>query len=398
MKTTKNDFRNCLICIFSAAILALSGCSGDKTQSSGDNTQSVGITTQYKNLDLENTNVIENIPESGKWYVLRFDNKRITKDSYNVLREAAGYFGVSEPEKEKVLCSVNYSQDEPNEDIVYSKMQDKDFAITTYMRYISDDIYIDYNIANKFEMFNRKALREILHEEYDRLWSWKPGFTGESTVKSYDLSEGVDTSDSYVLNGKQTSIADALKYAEDALNSGNMAHMTSKLFTYSPVSVDVLRLSNGENAYNFGFQLNYDGVPLDASKTAVAPELDSNDIFSNSFHLCMFTPSSIDWIWSCPVSFDNPTVQEECEIAVDFDNACKIVSEKLSQENVFGIEKAELIYCSRAVYNDSEVAPSTEYIVEPTWQFSFASGVQEYGKLCVNVNAVTGEINMRQFV
>lgn len=398
MKTIKNCFKNCLIFIFSTALLALSGCSGDKTQSSGDNTQSLGITTQCKNLELEKTNVIENTPESGKWYTLRFDYKQITKDSYNVLQAAVGYFGVSEPEKEKILCSVNYSQDEPNEDIVYSEMKDEDFALTTYIRYITDDFYMAYNLSNRFEYYNRKALREIRNEQYDKLWEWKPGFTGETTVKRYDLSNSADISDAYVLNGKQTTIADALKYAEGELNGGKMARMTSKLFTYTPVSAEVLRLSNGENAYNFDFQLNYDNVPLDASKTADAPELDTNDIFSNRLHICMFTPESIDWLWSCPISLEAPTSQEECTIAVDFDKACKIVSEKLSQEKVFEIERAELIYCSRAVYNDSETAPSTEYIVEPSWQFSFASGVQEYGKLCVNVNAVTGEINMREFV
>lgn len=380
-------------------LAALSGCSGsdNSSEETSDNSfTNTGYT--IKNLDFENAEIVENAPESGKWYTLRFDYKQITKDSYNVLQEAAGYFGVSNPEKEKILCSVNYSQDEPNEDIVYSEMKDEDFALTTYIRYISDDIYIDYNIANRFEYYNRKALREIRNEDYEKLWGWKPGFTGESTVKSYDLSKGADISDTYILNGKQTSIADALKYAEGELNSGKMSRMTSKLFTYTPVYASVYRLSNDENAYNFDFQLNYDNVPLDASKTADALELDTNDIFSNTFHLCMFTPESIDWLWSCPLCFDAPSSQEECTIAVDFDKACKIVSEKLSQEKVFEIERAELIYCSRAVYNDSETAPSTEYIVEPSWQFSFSSGVQEYGKLCVNVNAVTGEMNMRVFV
>lgn len=377
-------------------IAALSGCSKSSEKTSGTDFTDTGYT--ITNLDFENAEIIENMPESGKWYTLRFDYKQITKDSYNVLQEAAGYFGVSDLEKEKILCSVNYSQNEPNADIVYSEMNDEDFAITTYIRYISDDFYIDYNLSNRFEYYNRKALREILQKDYERLWSWKPGITGESTVKSYDLSKGADISDTYILNGKQTSIADALKYAEEVLNSGKMAPMTSKLLTYTPLSASVYRLSNDENAYNFDFQLNYDNVPLDASKTADAPDLDANDIFSNTFHLCMFTPESIDWIWSSPICFEAPTAQEECTIAVDFDKACKIVSEKLSQETVFKIEKAELIYYSRAVYNDSQVAPSTEFIVEPTWQFSFSSEVQEYGKLCVNVNAVTGEINLRQFV
>lgn len=377
-------------------LAALSGCGKSSEKTSGTGFSDTGYT--IKNLDFENAEIIENTPDSGKWYTIRFEHKRITKDSYDNLRDAAGYFGVSVLEKERILCSVNYSQDVPNEDIVYSEMKDEDFALTTYIRYISDDIYIDYNIANKFEMYNRKALREIRNEDYEKLWSWKPGFTGESTVKRFDLSKSADISDTYVLNGKQTAIADALKYAEGELNGGKMARMTSKLFTYMPVSAEVLRLSNDENAYMFDFQLNYDNVPFDASDAVGDPELDDNDIFSNVFSLCMFTPETIDWLWGCPLCFEAPTVQEECTIAVDFDKACKIVSEKLSQETVFKIEKAELIYYSRAVYNDSEVAPSTEYIVEPTWQFSFSSGVQEYGKLCVNVNAVTGEMNMRVFV
>lgn len=216
MKTTKNKFKNCLICIFFATILTLSGCSGDSTQSSGDstqsigdNTQSIGDNTKYVNLDMENADVIENVPKSGKWYTLKFDYKKLTKDSYNVLLDGAKAIGIAEPEKEKVLCSVNYSDDEPNADVVYPEMKDEDYARTYYMRYITDDIYIDYNLSNRFEFYNRKALREIRNEEYDRLWEWKPGFTGEAKVKSYDLSENADISDSYTLNGKQTSISAA---------------------------------------------------------------------------------------------------------------------------------------------------------------------------------------------
>lgn len=331
---------------------------------------------------------------------MRFDYKRLTKDSYNVLREAAGFFGVTEPEKEKVLCSVNYSSDVPNVDVVYPEMKDEDYAKTTYMRYITDDLFLAYNLSNRFEFYNRKALREIRHEDYDSLWEWKPGFTGESTVKSYDLSDGTDISDSYTLNGKQVSISDALKYVEDALNSGKMAPMTSKLYTYTPVYVSVCQFSNNKNAYAYDIrsQLNYDNVPIDASESAAAPSLDSNNLFSNQINLCMFAPSSIDWLWTCPINFEAPTTQEECEITIDFDNACRIVSEKLSQEKVFEIAKVELIYSVRAVYNDSEESPSTEYIIEPSWQFYFGSGTQEYGGLCANVNAVNGTINLRQLV
>lgn len=216
MKTTKNKFKNCLICVFSAVILTLSGCSGDSTQSSGDstqsigdNTQSIGDNTKYVNLDMENADVIENVPKSGKWYTLKFDYKKLTKDSYNVLRDGAKAIGISDLEKEKVLCSINISSDDPYKEVVYPEMDEKDFARTYYMRHVTDDIFIAYNLSNRFEFYNRKALREIRNEEYDRLWEWKPGFTGEAKVKSYDLSENADISDSYTLNGKQTSISDA---------------------------------------------------------------------------------------------------------------------------------------------------------------------------------------------
>lgn len=176
--------------------------------------------------------------------------------------------------------------------------------------------------------------------------------------------------------------------------------MASKLYTYTPLSVGVYQFSNNKNAYAYDldFQLNYDNVPIDASNSADAPTLDSNDMFSNKIHLSMFTPSSIDWIWSSPIGFEAPTIQEECELTIDFDDACRIISERLSQDHVFKIKKAELIYSVRAVYNDSEQSPSTEYIIEPSWQFSFATGTQEYGRLCANVNAVNGNLNLRQLV
>lgn len=379
METTKNKIKNCIICIFSASILALSGCSGKETQDLGNK-------TQYINLNLENAEIIENIPASGEWHSLKYAFDNITESSLDLLQKAAGNFGCS-PSESEVLCNVRYSIDgkEKFVDYTFDELAATDLPKTEYLRYVGEDFYIAYNLSNRFELYNRKALREINGEQYESQWEWKPGHTGEKFGETYDLSQN---------RNPPAVLTSAIAFAESELNSGKLSPITSELFAYTPMSAEILTLSNGANAYEIYFVLNYDGVPMDSSRTAANSNLERNDIFANKLSLCMFSDKSIDWLWSPAITFDKSTSQEECTISIDFGKACEIVSEALSKEAMFEIDKVELLYYTRAIYSSG----STEYIVEPSWQFSFASGVQEYGKLCVNVNAVTGEMNMRQFV
>lgn len=173
----KNKIKN-FVCFSVSLVLALSGCSSDKLAVSDESYEN------YVNLDITGIVVEENTPESGEWYSLQFNYDRITKDSFSILSEAAKYFGVSDMEKGKVLCSVDYDSNDPTLDIAYPEMDDDDSTKTLYMRYIDDDLFISYNCSNRIELYNRKLLREINGEDYDSTWEWKPGRTGENNYQT----------------------------------------------------------------------------------------------------------------------------------------------------------------------------------------------------------------------
>lgn len=395
MRNSRNIFKRGLCIGIAFVSLALSGCSKDETSDSSDGQSSSTIADtgipekpQYVNLNFDNAVVNEYAPKSGDWTVMRFDRISISADTFTVLREAADALGKKELNAENVLCDVCFNNNDWG-DVGYSEMTDSYYGNTDYMRYIDDDFYIDISVANRIEAYNRKALREIAGKAYDTTWGWKPGFTGEKGIKSYDLSTGIDIADTYTLNGEEVSVSAAAKYAGDMLNGGGLAHMASPFYTYTPLSADVYQFSDDVYGYHFKFQLNYDGVAFDGTDSA---NTDGKGIYANSIRLLMLTGSSIDWLWSNPISSGEPVSAEKCEIAIDFDEACRILSETFSRESVFNIRTAELLYCVCTVNENGSLA-------EPMWQFTFGSGVQEYrGGLCVNVSALSGEVYMRQLI
>lgn len=396
-------------CLCFAVLLALSGCSKDETSDSSDGQSgSATVNTgtpekpQYVNLNLDNTVVTEHSPLSGEWKILRFDVPLITPDTFTVLKEAAEAFGGYEPNGDNVLCHVFFAENPVKEDdvmdITYNEMKDDYYEKTTFMRYVGDDFYMDVYRGGRIEAYNRKTLREILGITHERTWSWSPDWNDNQTIKSYDFRNGAEIADHYPLNGADVSVSGAAKYAGELLNSRQLPHISSKLFTYTPLSASVLKYNGDIYAYNLIFQLNYDGVPLDASFTAgdKTAGLDNKGLSSEPLHTLMLTGSSVDWIWTPDINDITLVSQETCGIKIDYNEACRLVSEALSQEHVFPVSEAELLYCSRLLYEDSTERNVTGYTLEPMWQFSLRTDTQ-LGGLCVNVNAVTGEVHMRRF-
>lgn len=380
----KTVLKHVLFVCFATALLILPGCSNPKNK--------------YKNLDLGETVVIENVPESGVWKSVRFKNTPyLTPETADSLKKAAGGFGIFNLDTKNILYDVRVESHAPYDEIPYSEMSEEQYQKAEYMRYIADDLYIDYCIVNRILFFNKKTFREIKGADYDSTWGWMPGFGKEPLEKSYTISAGDEILDSYNLNNSSVSINDAMKFAAERMNSGELPYITSKLFTYTPIRAEVYKMNENSYAYSFDFSLNFDGVPLDSSNSSDLSVEDTAPIFSTTVHTCMFTPNSIDWVWSSVLNFEEAALCEDVEIAVDYDEACRILSEKLSQESVFKIYSAELLYglCGFKT-DDLDHTWTNENVVEPFWQFKCSSGTQEYGIVYADVNAVTGEIYLRR--
>lgn len=365
------------------------GCS--KQMPNKLNSTNLEQSQSYGNLDLENVKITENTPESGKWQILEFDYKFISADTLTTMQETADAYGSFPLDSNHILCDV-WLNDNESTDIPYAEMTADKYDSTLYMRYIDNDLYMDINLAGKLEIYNRKSLKDILDISFNGTWSWRPSFNG-SVIKKYDFLTELVSTDSYQLNGTDVSVNDALAYASDYLNSKELPYITSKLCTYTPLNAEVYKFSEESYGYYFTFQLNYDGVPIDVTQGA---NFENNYMFSNTIKLLMLTKSSVDWIWTCAWNADTPTLQEPCEVTIDYEEACQILSDCLSQEHTFTVKEAELLYCTREIPDEISEWGLSGIIAEPMWQFTITNvGVQEYSVLYVNVNAHNGEVYMR---
>ncbi len=361
------------------------GCSTFNTGKSKSND------CKYRNLDLSNIKIAENIPNSGEWKTMIFDYHPVNADTLNILNTTAILYNGETVNKNKVVCNIyTDSNDAPPKDIAFPDITSEMYKNAAYMRYIGDELYIDTTIHGKIELYNRKNVKDILGINYDDLWSWRPSFNG-SVEKRVDLQTS-PVMDVYNLNNKQVSVDAALQYALSYINSDNISPICSAIYEYSPLFVDVYKFDEEKYGYYFVFNLSYDGVPLDSS-SAVSPE---SAPVSNTIKLLMLSEDSIDWLWTCPMNQDAPVSEEKAEINIDYERACEIVSEALSQEHVFKVSKAELLYCTTELTDENTRWIYTGIKAEPMWQFHITNvGVQEYSSICIDVSAVDGRVYMR---
>ncbi|MBR4022283.1 MAG: hypothetical protein IKI94_06770 [Ruminococcus sp.] len=347
---------------------------------------------EYNNLDLSNIKIAENIPKSGEWKTMIFEYHPLNADTINILNAIAKAYNGDTIDENNVFCNIFQADNSaPPKDIAFPDITSEMYNDAAYMRYIGDNLYIDTTIHGKVELYNRKNVKNILGIEYDEVWSWRPSYNG-SVEKNYELQTGSRITDSYRLNDKQVSVDTALLYALSYLNSGKLSPICSAEYEYSPLFVDVYKFDEEKYGYYFTFNLSYDGVPLDSS-SAVSPE---SAPVSNTIKLLMLSEDSIDWLWTCPMNQDAPVSQKKAEINIDYERACEIVSEALSQEHVFKVSKAELLYCTTELTDENTRWIYTGIKAEPMWQFHITNvGVQEYSSICIDVSAVDGRVYMR---
>lgn len=378
-----NNFKKCACAIIASALMiSLGGCSGNSENSYSE---------ELKNLDLSETVIKQNTPDSGQWYVYKFRKYRTSSETAKHLREASRALGFDEFDLHKVICKVGVSSD-TDTDISFDDANE--YNNVRYTRYCSDDHYIHIDNTGSMVFNDRRSLKSVIEEEWvlDLLNSdtgdyWMPQIGGAKIVKRYDVSDTTELCGKYSLNGKEGSVKEEPEYAETFINSKQFPHLVSNFFSYKPIEVRVYQHSPEKYGFYFIFVPTRDGVPPDGSNTV---NIDGcGNLFASRDHIYMANDKTIDYIWTGSLCGDEPSAKEPCEIKIGYENACRVVSERLSHEHVFKVESAELIYCIDGGEN-------SEYnTVKPMWQFIITNSGMKYGTVCVNVDAVSGEMFMR---
>lgn len=401
MKNFTSIFRRC-VCAVTAGILALflAGCSkGGGTI--GDNSNSDVTVEGIKNLDLTNVVISEHTPSSKEWHTLRLNRIPMSPDIADYMKNTADVLGVSDFNEQNIMYDVRNSDKDLNGIFSIDEMTDDYFADLFSARFVTDDFYFELTQNSMVIFNNRKLIRDTVDDPKmindEPFYGWYPNSSDTEVIKSYDVSDKEGLKDKYTLNGKEVSILDAMEYAKKFMNEEQPRQNNSDIFSYEPIEIEVYKQTDTSYGYYFRFQTYLDGVPIDAAHVGNIPGSPSS-LFSMFNYVYMLGPSSVAYYWASPLYNNELSSKEPCEIKVDFNEAAAIVSEKLSHEHVFTVERAELMYCvdgndPTKINDDRPLRRHT--VIKPMWQFTITNtGMHDYETLFAYVDAVSGEMSV----
>lgn len=370
--------------------------STDNSGSTGESVSSVTIDSDYviKNLNLENAKIIENKPESGKWERITYNYPRITKQSADRLIKLAGAYGVNNISKDDLKMRIYDEQKWGREFAPYSDYDKyptdvniEDYPFVTMM-FRNDDFYIEiqYITGGMVELDYRKNVNSIANGNADYSAPWRPIFR---SINYEELKE-YDENRTCVLNGKTVKIADALKNAEKYASENDV--LFPKLFSATSRILGIFTYENDNQSIMLNLGFIYDGVPIESLKMDAAKDENGKYYRVRSIYTecAMLTENTLDWIWLSAIDGSTEFTHEDCEIAISREDACQIVSKKLSQEYMFDVNEIQLMYVPKNIGSGESAR------FEPTWRFSFNKiDAADYGSnTLVYVSAVDGDFQM----
>lgn len=345
---------------------------------------------KIENLDYENAVVIENVPNSGQWKKLSYERLAFGEKFADKLVKVAADYGVAIDKNDIMVARYNstYTDIKPLSEVDLTKYENslyndafKDYPYAA-MFYNSDELYIHTipSVKNWIELDNKKNISSVLGKDWDGFGAWRPG--DDRTSEHY-----VDPNDenaTCVLNGKTVKVADAVRNAQKIASESDVF---PKFFDRDVINkISVFTYENGNQGLWIEFTYAFDGV------TYISPpdhrfdvSLESDPAYSVHFFCGMLTENSIDWIWQ--YGFDSATTYtiEDCEININREDALKLVSQKLSDDDMFTVGKIQLLYADRVT--DSEIC------VEPTWMiYIHDKNLTGSNRMFAYVSAVDGTI------
>lgn len=374
-------------------------CSGCSDSNCSDSNYSIGE-QELNNLNMENIVVIDTPPSSGSWKSIYFNSVRFSEDTHYYVDEIARNFNNSEIDNRRLQYRVSLGdtfygpEASDTKDIIADEMSDEQYENSLLVKYRDENVYVEVmSVLGLAEMYNPRSVIDMLSIESDFSWSWKPEISGYIVNKVEPNSE----TDFCILNGEKVCINDAVAYAANILNDGNQNGILEDGLKVNPIKAEIYGFTDCENqGLSITFELVYDGIPIEGNRVS-ALSLEGNDnegkgksVLEYPVYACMLTKDTIDWLRVAPANIcDDLFCVEETQISIDYDKACSILSSIMSNEVVFNVAEARLMY---AVTSNSEDGYNTDsYEISPKWRFHLTDvKAQEYRELYVYINADNG--------
>lgn len=339
-----------LISIAAAVILTsfTCGCRNNNTDSSYE--------TKHKKLKFDNA--IMNTEVVDEYYSLKLTRKEWTKETLTDCYTKAFTEFSGETINTNHLIYDYYGESEGN-----GKIDD-----SFYMLYSDTENIDTENISSRYQ-------------HYSCYYSAKYNDSGEqiSLLEPQEyFSESTDKS--------------IYEKAESCINTiekkytGFLSPETYDMFPY--------RYRTGDTGHVFQYGVKYKDIPFDTS-VYVSMDIDNPSTYLGASFAEVFIDSENN-IRSF-TSYNNWDVSEteKYNEIISFDEACEIVEENISDDVIFNVTRADLVY--KLIEANDENTFTMYWTAEPCWKITIdASGIAEFPRLAFLVNAVTGEFESYQ--
>lgn len=332
-----------------AAVILMSftcGCYNNNTDSSSE--------TKPEKLKFDNA--IMNTEVADECYSLKLTRKKWTKDSLtDCYTKAFTEFSGQAISKDDLIYDY-YGDNEGN-----GKIDD-----SFYMLYSDTE-----NISSGYQHFSC-YYRSEYNDAGEQISLLEPQeYFSESTDKDiYDKAEN------------------CINTIEDKY-TGFVSPETYDMFPY--------RYRTGDTGYVFQYGVKYKDIPFDTS-VYVSMDADNPSTYLGASFAEVFIDNENN-IHSF-TSYNNWDVNEteKYENIISFDEACKIVEENISDDVVFNVTRADMVYKLIEANDENDENNFTLYwTTEPCWKFTIdASGIAAFPRIAFLVNAVTGEFETYQ--
>ncbi|MCH5267862.1 MAG: hypothetical protein J1E62_05895 [Lachnospiraceae bacterium] len=217
----------------------------------------------------------------------------------------------------------------------------------------------------------------------------------DNIVRSIDISKDSIDDVSYVLDGKEVPLKNAIEYVEENIGKTGYHYAASPFLTYEVIHVDVIKYGGDKYYYAMELKALYKGIPFSSDMYAAGYPLEGEvdyEIFSETHHVSMLAENSMDFIWSSANNYEEKKEGEVYDKFLSIDDAMYLVSNAVSSSTTLHCDRVELLYRTE-FHKDSTYYCIKEVQCHPVYQVRCVNtGLPDYPVLFFNVDAITGMV------
>lgn len=338
---------------------------------------------KIQNLNFDKAVVFDNTPSSEQWQRRKYEMLRFGEQSADRLIAVAANYGVTIDKNDLMVAKrdVGFGFGE-------IPLSEADFEKYSYagIYYNSDDFYIHAipSPVNWIELVNKKNAQTISGAEMNGFGAWRPS---DNRVREETVNPS-DENRTCVLDGKTVKVADALRNAQKMISESDVF---PKEFNVEKISsVWLYTYENGNQGLWIELTYTLDRVPY-VSPSSLHLDIGkaSNQAYSAHLYIGMLTENSIDWIWQYKSYAETEYTSENCSVDISEEDALKLVSMNLDQNDTFIVREIQLVYADRLTEGGNTLC------IEPTWLVWLSNDEKwDTERLYAYVSAVDGNVEI----